>query len=426
MHRKISIITVCYNASQSIEKTILSVVNQTYNNIEYIIIDGKSSDGTIDIINKYKDRVSIFVSEKDNGVYDAMNKGVELSTGDSIIMMNAGDTFVEPTTIEKAVSLMSDVNADVFFGDSIEIEPCGNAHYRIADSNSANLSRFPIYRHGASFVDAKLHKRIKFDLSKSTDLGYSLDFNQIFSMYKAGAAFAKIDLPIMIYEQEGMSNNPVRSLKYVFKITHADKSPSLFQKIRHHLSVLRTKALLNRYTSKAIHYIYDFCLFLANGPIGNFPCYRLRKTWLKFLGAKIGKRTIINMKQFFYHPTGLRIGNSSHINRGCILDARGTLIIGNNVSISYNSTILTGSHDHNSPSFAGRFYPIIIHDYVWIGACATILQGVTIGEGAVVCAGAVVTSDVEPYTIVAGVPAKKIGCRNQNLNYKCEWSLPFA
>ncbi len=426
MNKKISIITVCYNARHHIEKTILSVVNQSYPQIEYIVIDGNSSDGTTDIINKYRGKISIIVSENDNGVYDAMNKGIELATGDFIIMMNAGDTFVDSMTIENAVALMSDNSVDIFYGDSIEIETCGNAHYRIADPDPANLNRFPVYRHGASFVKAGIHKKFRFDLSKSKELGYALDFNQIFSMFKSGAKFSKIDLPIMIYEQEGMSNNPVRSLKYVFKITHQNNPPSLKQKLKHRLSLLRTILLLNRHTGPAIHYFYNFCLFLANGPVGNFPSFSIRKSWLKFLGAKIGKGSVINMKQFFYHPSGLRIGNFSHINRGCIIDARGILSIGNSVSISYNTTILTGGHDHNSPTFSGKFYPIIIQDFVWIGACATILQGVKIGEGAVVCAGAVVNSDVEPYTIVAGVPAKKIGTRNRNLNYKCEWTLPFA
>lgn len=102
-----------------------------------------------------------------------------------------------------------------------------------------------------------------------------------------------------------------------------------------------------------------------------------------------------------------------------MLDARGGLTIGNSVSISHNVVIMTGGHKANSETFEGEHLPIDIADYVWIGCNAVVLKGLTIGKGAIVAAGAVVTKNVEPYTIVGGVPASVIGHRNQNLHYKC-------
>jgi acetyltransferase-like isoleucine patch superfamily enzyme len=144
------------------------------------------------------------------------------------------------------------------------------------------------------------------------------------------------------------------------------------------------------------------------------------------LKMRIGKNSFIMKHVYIMTPQQLTIGDYSHINRGCTLDARGTIKIGNNVSVSHNVSIMSGSHDCNSVNFRGRFLPIRIDDYVWIGTGAIILQGVTIGKGAVVCAGAVVTKDVDPYDVVAGIPAKTIKQRNKELDYHCKGFTPFA
>ena len=103
---KISIITVSYNAVATIEQTILSVINQTYENIEYIIIDGGSTDGTIDIIKKYEDQISYWISEPDNGIYDAMNKGIIKTTGEWIYFLNSGDYFLDNEIINKIAKVI--------------------------------------------------------------------------------------------------------------------------------------------------------------------------------------------------------------------------------------------------------------------------------------------------------------------------------
>ena len=96
---KISIITVCYNSAGTIENTILSVLNQTYNNIDYIVVDGNSDDGTLDIIKKYEDKITRWISEPDTGLYDAMNKGLSMASGEIVGILNSDDTFFSNTVL---------------------------------------------------------------------------------------------------------------------------------------------------------------------------------------------------------------------------------------------------------------------------------------------------------------------------------------
>lgn len=112
----ISIITVSFNSAKTIEKTIESVINQTYKNIEYIIIDGGSTDGTLDIINKYKDKISYFISEKDGGIYDAMNKGSKIAKGEYLNFMNSDDYFFSDSSIEECIPHLGGIN-DIVYGD---------------------------------------------------------------------------------------------------------------------------------------------------------------------------------------------------------------------------------------------------------------------------------------------------------------------
>ncbi|MCA6435134.1 MAG: glycosyltransferase family 2 protein [Bacteroidota bacterium] len=117
MSLKVSIITITYNAEGTLEDTIQSVLNQSYNNIEYIIIDGKSTDGTMDIISKYSEKISKIVSEKDNGLYDAINKGINLATGDVIALLHADDFYIHQDVIKEYVKTFNTDNADAVYAN---------------------------------------------------------------------------------------------------------------------------------------------------------------------------------------------------------------------------------------------------------------------------------------------------------------------
>ncbi|MCA9873670.1 MAG: acyltransferase [Ardenticatenaceae bacterium] len=165
--------------------------------------------------------------------------------------------------------------------------------------------------------------------------------------------------------------------------------------------------------------------FLFLKIVGYVPSYNLRRWVYRLFGVRIGNKSHIYMGTEIRSPSNIQIGTGTSIGHGAILDGRGGLLIGNNVNFSTGVWIWTAEHVVNSGDFVVRREPVYIQDHVWCSARVTILPGVTIGEGAVVAAGAVVTKDVEPYTIVGGVPAKKIGERSKNLQYTIAQHLPM-
>jgi glycosyltransferase involved in cell wall biosynthesis len=121
----LSVITIVYNNVKDIERTMLSVINQTYPNIEYTVIDGLSTDGTLEIINRYKTKIAKLISEKDEGIYDAMNKGLAAATGDYVIFMNSGDEFYTNDTVASVFSSAPD--ADIYYGETEMINDAGQS-----------------------------------------------------------------------------------------------------------------------------------------------------------------------------------------------------------------------------------------------------------------------------------------------------------
>ncbi len=172
--------------------------------------------------------------------------------------------------------------------------------------------------------------------------------------------------------------------------------------------------------------------YVTNHIICHIPSHTIRNTWYtRVIGVTMGKDSSIQLGVtiLFYGISKKRngmltIGNNTAINANCWLDASAGLRIGNNVSISPHVFILTGQHDIDAPDFAEEHLPVEIEDRVFIGTRAMILPGVKIGEGSVVVAGAVVMKSIPPYTIVGGVPARKIGERSQNLTYNIGYE-PF-
>ncbi len=171
---------------------------------------------------------------------------------------------------------------------------------------------------------------------------------------------------------------------------------------------------------------FDGLLYITNRIIARVPSHTVRLFFYRHcLHFRIGNNSTIFMDASFDCKFNFEVGTNSVINQKCRLDNRGGITIGDNVSISAEVCILTADHDLQSPVFAGRNSAVSIEDYVFIGTRAMILPGVTISKGAVVAAGAVVTKDVPAFTIVAGVPAKPIAARFEDLTYNAHYCRLF-
>lgn len=180
---KISIVTVCYNSADTIRHTIESVLNQNYGETEYIIIDGGSKDGTVDIIKEYSDRITYWCSEKDQGIYDAMNKGIRKSTGEVIAFMNSDDWYYSNNIFKNIALCFDRSNADIVYGDFIRMwsdEDKESTYFSVADKDPETLHfSFP-FCHQAMFMRRRL-----FDVLGEYQLDYkvSADYEWILKAY---------------------------------------------------------------------------------------------------------------------------------------------------------------------------------------------------------------------------------------------------
>lgn len=234
-HPKFSIITVTYNAEKVLEDTIQSVIFQTYRNVEYIIVDGASKDHTLEIVNKYHNRINKVISEPDKGLYDAMNKGIQLATGDYLCFLNAGDKFHDSETLQKVVhTLKGQELPDVIYGETAIVDEEGHfLHMRRlsapAHLNWKSFKQGMLVCHQAFFAHRKLAINHLYDLQYR----FSADFDWCIRIMKKAKCLHNTRLTLIDYLNEGMTTqNHKASLKERFRIMA--KHYGLISTILHH------------------------------------------------------------------------------------------------------------------------------------------------------------------------------------------------
>lgn len=200
---KISIITINYNNKSGLEKTIESVFCQTYDNIEYIVIDGNSTDGSKEVIEKYKHCIAYWVSEPDKGIYNAMNKGILKATGDYVLFLNSGDYLISSDIIDN-ISHELDSDEDIVFG-LLKTYPSGIIGYTDIHLPLTLLDFFrssPI-PHPASFIKRKLFLKMNYDESLKIVADWKFFLQAVVFM---GCSCKKIEKTIIVFEEGGISN----------------------------------------------------------------------------------------------------------------------------------------------------------------------------------------------------------------------------
>lgn len=216
---KFSVITVCYNAEKTLEDTIQSVISQTYHHVEYIIVDGASKDRTMDIVNRYRERISVVVSEPDKGLYDAMNKGIRLATGDYLCFLNAGDSFHEDDTLQQMVhSIHGNRLPDVLYGETALVDHSGH-FLRMRRLQAPDILTWKSFRMGMLVCHQAFFAKRELAVSYDLQYRFSADFDWCIKIMKQSKVLHNTHLTLIDYLSEGMTTrNHKASLKERFRI----------------------------------------------------------------------------------------------------------------------------------------------------------------------------------------------------------------
>lgn len=253
---KITIITVVFNGAKTIKNTIESVLSQTYKNIEFIVIDGNSSDNTMEILNNYKDKIDILVSEPDKGLYDAINKGIGLATGDVIGLLHSDDFYTDNAVLQRVVSKFQESGADTLFADLLYIKDDNLnmvlRYYSAKNFTPKKLTYGLMPPHPTFFVKKSIYDkygpyRLDFKIASDYEMFFRL-------LYKNKVSYSYINFPIVKMRVGGLSGGGIKNKILINK--------EVIQAIKYNGISSNHLLILRKYPVKIIEiikgYVYNF------------------------------------------------------------------------------------------------------------------------------------------------------------------------
>lgn len=422
----VSVITIVFNGDQYLEETINSVINQTYDNVEYIVIDGGSTDGTLQIIKKYEDKIDYWLSEKDRGIYDAWNKGLKLATGDIIGFANADD-FYDLNAIEIIVPSYAANKFQLTYGVTqfIRDEVCAGVNNR--SFNQEEIYSGFGFMHTTVFTTREVYQKVGYFDDSFRIAG---DAEWLTRAYKEGIVFKQLNN--LTYMREGGVSHKFES--QAFREFHQALSKHGFDRKKLRKAMLKRKVItmiariVGEKNKSFLRQQINLIILKAYNIIYNLlPFFVLKKKWLRLFSIELGQSSYIHTPVRLFSKGRINVGDNSTINHNCFLDNRGKIKIGNNVSIAHATRIYTAGHEIHNPCFTYKVKDVEIGDNVVVFSNVLIMPGVKINNNAVILPGSVVVKNVDEFSIVGGNPAKHIEFRKcGDIKYKIDYSYWFA
>ncbi|MBN8524729.1 MAG: glycosyltransferase [Planctomycetes bacterium] len=434
MIKNLSVITAVRNGADSIERCLNSILPHISAQTELIIIDGASTDDTLERVLRHRERITHLVSEPDQGIADAWNKGLKLATGQVIATLNSDDAW-HPEAAARALAAMDPSRPQVCFGDAVMHQADGTGVRTVVGRHDpAGLHAGFGFMHTTCFVT-----RAAYDLVGPFDLRWriAIDTDWLLRAMALGVEFVRGGQRVYMQSGGVSERRFVRArAEYVQQLElHAPALAARGIRVRGAMArrtgLWRVKAsavqALGRSWPECIKPRLSFtALALANAMLALATLPMLRRALLRALGNQVGRGTGINGAVRLFTLRRLRIGERCVIGHGVLLDARCGISIGDDVSIAHDARIYTLGHDPDCPYFSAAGAEVRIGDRCVLFAACQVMPGTALGEGCVVLPGAVVSGTFEPFSIIGGVPGRVLRQRSRDLRYRLDFVHPFA
>jgi glycosyltransferase involved in cell wall biosynthesis len=424
---RLSIVTINLNRKEELKRTLSSLRAQSCKDFELLVIDGGSSDGSVELCAEFEDVISKVISERDEGIYDAWNKGIRHATGSMVGLLNAGDEYHPKVISEVFAECQSceSENFPILCGRTFIVKD-GVVKKLIGNSIRRNLLLGIGVAHPAMFVPRWVYEAV----GHYQRISIASDSHFILRCVKASIPFRRSNYCVYM-DGTGLSH---RSAEEGFE-QYLNALTDLGLASRMHAYVIARAYRLYRAASRfgAVNAFRDAGANIWHLSILLLNVYQrilffrpLRHLALRSLGFSIHRDAFVSPGITFYRPGNFEVGRGSVVNRGVLIDNRAPIVIGIGCSISHSTQLITGGHEIDSPYLEYFCRPLQIGNRVVIFARAIVLPGATLRDGVVVLPGSVIAGDTVQNGIYGGVPAKFIRLRGATPRHQLQYHRPFS